>query len=302
MNEPKLNLRNVTLCAVDCLNPLLAARALDISRQHGLFGDTLLLTDQRLEVNARIALIPSIRSREEYSEFILKRLAEHIHTPWVLLVQWDGYVLNPAAWTEDFFAFDYVGARWPHRPDGMNVGNGGFSLRSKRLLDILSNDDRFTADSQAVEDELICREYRPLLESEYGIRFATTSLADRFSVEFLPISDIELGFAPSSERRFGFHGIFHLARYATESELEYIAENAHPRTVHTGDFVSFCVDCAEQEKMLAAGKAYWRLRRFLSVAEMQSILADRAARLSRHTPAGLIDRFESMPREALTAA
>ena len=30
---------------------------------------------------------------------------------------------------------DYIGAPWPHFRDGHNVGNGGFSLRSRRLLE-----------------------------------------------------------------------------------------------------------------------------------------------------------------------
>jgi hypothetical protein len=40
MNAEKINLRNVTLCAVGCLNPALTARALDISKRHCLFGDS----------------------------------------------------------------------------------------------------------------------------------------------------------------------------------------------------------------------------------------------------------------------
>ncbi|MDR5738004.1 hypothetical protein P9220_08870 [Caballeronia sp. LZ016] len=110
MDSQKINLRNVTLCAVDCINPVLASRALDISKRGCLFGDSVLLTDKRVESNSRIALIPAIGSREEYSAFILKHLLRHVSTPWVLLIQWDGFVVNPSAWTEDFFSCDYIGA------------------------------------------------------------------------------------------------------------------------------------------------------------------------------------------------
>ena len=48
-------------------------------------------------------------------------------------------------------------------------GNGGFSLRSRRLLQALQ-DPRIAL--SVVEDETICRTFRPLLERDYGIRFA----------------------------------------------------------------------------------------------------------------------------------
>ncbi|KAF4746198.1 hypothetical protein FOZ62_025133, partial [Perkinsus olseni] len=35
---------------------------------------------------------------------------------------------------DDFLEYDYIGAPWKHRPLGLSVGNGGFSLRSRSLL------------------------------------------------------------------------------------------------------------------------------------------------------------------------
>ena len=56
----------------------------------------------------------------------------------MLLIQWDGYVVNPEAWDPAFLGCDYLGAKWYWHDDGMRVGNGGFSLRSRRLLDALA--------------------------------------------------------------------------------------------------------------------------------------------------------------------
>ena len=41
-------------------------------------------------------------SRDAYSRFVLKRLLPHVDTPHVLLVQWDGYVVNADAWDAAF--------------------------------------------------------------------------------------------------------------------------------------------------------------------------------------------------------
>ena len=73
------------------------------------------------------------------------------------------------------------------------VGNGGFSLRSRRLLEA-GADARIT--DLHPEDAALCRTYRELLASDYGVRFAPLALARRFAYENEPPSD----------RTFGFHG------------------------------------------------------------------------------------------------
>ena len=62
----------------------------------------------------------------------------------------------------------------------MRVGNGGFSLRSRRLL-LALQDPRI--ELVEAEDTTICRTFRPLLEREHGIRFGSEALADKFAFE-----------------------------------------------------------------------------------------------------------------------
>ena len=111
----------------------------------------------------RFAKVDKIRNRADYSNFILKDLLGHIETEFVLCIQWDGYILDARNWSEEFLSVDYVGARWPHFNDGHDVGNGGFSLRSRRLLKACS-DDRIGGGGEA-EDVAICRTARPWLRS-----------------------------------------------------------------------------------------------------------------------------------------
>ena len=104
---------------------------------------------------------------------MLKELGAHIQTDYALVVQWDGFVIDGNAWADEFWNYDYIGARWPHVAGPYRVGNGGFSLRSKKLLNALRDemislgvDDRGNEDN---EDEAICIRHRELLESKYGI-------------------------------------------------------------------------------------------------------------------------------------
>jgi Protein of unknown function (DUF5672) len=205
----------ISLCCVDTTNHALALRALDLSRRGARFARVMLLTDSLppgLRVPAGIEIVPvtGIASRAAYSQFILKSLLAHVATPHVLLVQWDGYVTNPDAWDPAFLDCDYIGAQWFWHDDGMRVGNGGFSLRSRRLLEALQ-DERIVAG--AAEDETICRTYRPLLEREYGIRFADEATADRFAFEAAyPVG-----------RPFGFHGLYNFCRVMPPGELAALA-------------------------------------------------------------------------------
>jgi len=147
-----------------------------------------------------------INSEEAYSAFILKELHLYIKTH-ALIIQNDGYILNPKAWEDVFLTYDYIGAPWDlypaHQWPGFDnvtskncVGNGGFSLRSKSLLKATS--EIFTASNPKIyhpEDAWICRNQRDQLEKGYYLKFAPLEVASKFSVENTVYSG-----------QFGFHG------------------------------------------------------------------------------------------------
>ena len=208
-------LADVTLACVDTVNHALALRALTASMERLTFGRVVLLTD-RLPKDVRcppgidVVGIEPLRSRDDYSRFVLKRLVDHAFTPHVLLVQWDGYVVNADAWENAFTDVDYLGARWFWHTDGHDVGNGGFSLRSRRLLDALQ-DPRI--ELVEAEDTTIGRTFRTLLERDYGIRFGGPELADRFAFEAAyPVG-----------KPFGFHGLYNFCRVVPPAELAALA-------------------------------------------------------------------------------
>jgi hypothetical protein len=196
----RLRLPTVTLCAATSVNIDATLAAIEASTDQILFGDVVLFTDARpaeLPAQARIEPIAPLRSSADYSSFVLSELGRHLRTDHCLVVQWDGFVINPDAWNPGFLGFDYIGAPWPQFDDGHDVGNGGFSLRSRRLLDACRSPE-FVAGHP--EDLAICRTNRALLERRFGIRFADRPTAERFSFErSIP-----------AEPTFGFHGVFNM--------------------------------------------------------------------------------------------
>lgn len=130
---------------------------------------------------------------QSYSHFLIKEVYKYINTKFFLITQADSWVINPAAWEDEFYNYDYIGSRWYFYNDDMNVGNGGFSLRSHKLHKILGEDDEFKGDQYA-EDYGICRAYRRHLEIMSGIKYAPDAVADRFSYDYLPFRGNQFGF------------------------------------------------------------------------------------------------------------
>jgi len=196
--KPKLD--NVSLVCVDCSFYGEALTAIRKSMYQVDFGASKFLTDIKAynpNFPFEIVKIDKISDKKMYSEFVIKQLYKYVDTDFVLLIQHDGFVLSGESWDDEFLNYDYIGASWLET-DGYNVGNGGFSLRSKKLQYILGTDD-FIKSNHSAEDVTICRLYRPYLEEKYGIKFAPEEIADKFSYEL----------REPTQSTFGFHGNFH---------------------------------------------------------------------------------------------
>lgn len=206
----KVHVKNTTLCCIDCCYHDLAIHAIKRSMQRCSYDRVLFLTDKSFDIEGvEVVRIDALASMDGYSHFMLKSLNKYIQTDFVLVIQYDGYVLDASQWTERFQDYDYIGARWP-KAGRYRVGNGGFSLRSKRLLEALQ-DDRIPLSNP--EDSAICVEHRPFLEQTYGIRFPPEDLAERFSFEGIP----------RMSGTFGFHGVGHLVSIAGKSDADIAA-------------------------------------------------------------------------------
>lgn len=100
-------------------------------------------------------------------------LWQRIPADHVLVVQHDSVMCGDGidAWLD----YDYVGAAWSHRPDGLDVGNGGFSLRSRRFMEWCAAN--YTKHRNDPEDVFYAN-----CVAEHG-RVPTKKLASGFSME-----------------------------------------------------------------------------------------------------------------------
>lgn len=203
----KIDLRGVSLVCVETRRSHLAVQAMERCMRQTDFAECLLLSPhapEGLPPSIRPVRIPDITSVAQYSDFMVKQLGPYFSADHALIVQWDGFITDARRWDPRFLDYDYIGAPWYGQP--IAVGNGGFSLRSRRLVDALLQMD---TPVMHPEDHVICERYRPELESCFGIRFAPLDVARRFSWEALePV-----------EATFGLHGFFNFHRAMSEAEL-----------------------------------------------------------------------------------
>lgn len=139
----------------------------------------------------------------QYSIFVMHGLQHFVDTDYCLIVQEDGWVIRGANFTADYYDYDYVGApchaaiidgqlvtrfQWTRMAPGLVIQNGGFSLRSRRLLEAPSRHGiMYQPDSRAPlgnEDVQLTGTLRPALEA-VGMRFAPAEVARAFAVEYL---------------------------------------------------------------------------------------------------------------------
>lgn len=212
--KDKIKLESVTLLAIDCVNLERVKKVMEICLNYFEFTEVKILTSLTANDSANLYKIAPIKSTEEYSSFIINELYKYIDTTHVLIIQYDGFILNPKAWTDDFLKYDYLGAPWlvadwsvdkydfPAELLGKYVvGNGGFSLRSKKLLSLTANlSQQGKLKKYHPEDVSICVYYRELLEKN-GIKFAPIDLAKQFSFEGESLDNY------AWNNQFGFHGL-----------------------------------------------------------------------------------------------
>lgn len=215
-----VDLNNVTLFSVDCKYYEKTILAINECLKDFNFGEVLFLSDREptnLPEGVKFIKIRSIISLDDYSSFMINELPNFINTEFCLSVHYDGWIINEKNWRSEFLDYDYIGAPWPAHshflPPGekYRVGNGGVSIRSKKLMDAA----REIAPNTAYhEDTLIVHTLRNSLESS-GITFAPLELAKYFAYEY-ECADLNVSF----EEVFAFHGKTHTKNHI--EKMKYI--------------------------------------------------------------------------------
>lgn len=209
---------NITIVAISDIKLDETIKALIQTSRHINPSKTILFSSKNIKLNkfqsgiVNIIKISPIKSIRDYSNFIIFSLFKYLETSHTLIIQWDGFICNEKKWNPKFLNYDYIGAPFIPRSndkkycrDAANafysVGNGGFSLRSKKLLEAPSKyqlkDNRSYTNFN--EDGFFSIYHRSFLESK-GFIWAPFELAEEFAIES-PIT-----FKNILDLPFGFHG------------------------------------------------------------------------------------------------
>jgi hypothetical protein len=215
----RLDLTNIAIVSINCVSAIESVKAINYSRREINFKEAILFTDQDIHAEQIHTIkINKLNSISEYSDFML-RLADYVDSDYVLIVQSDGFVLSANNWNPAWLKYDYISAPWPDSPDWIQrqqmkefmvgnwnrVGNGGFSLRSRKFLELSA---KFDSCLGFGEDNFLClMKYNYMIDN--GIKFAPVELAKKFSYEN-PLSEDGHKWNDSVKLEvgsiFGFHG------------------------------------------------------------------------------------------------
>ncbi len=214
-----IHLDNVTLICVTSVKIEESIKSLIHCAELIKFKEVKFVTHQDIQINSvNVEKCRNLTSIEAYSHYMIYDLYKHVDTEYCLTIQHDGFITNPHLWTDDYLKYDYIGAPWKIREDcyldpsgnHIRVGNGGFSLRSQKLLNVPSHEHVPFASTMfghyykhlnhfsTNEDNMICVHNHQLYE-KYGNVFAPFEVALKFSKETI---------LPENENleTFGVHG------------------------------------------------------------------------------------------------
>jgi len=184
-----LKLSDVTLIQINCTDIENGLNSIQRCTKNVEFKEVKLITSELsynfskwndiLYQDLDIIEIPKISSIQDYSKFCIQELYKHFDTSHCLICQPDSWVVKLDAWTDEFLKYDYLGAVWYWLPKPYQ-GNGGFSLRSKKLQEIAGKSEYL----QKVhpEDGYLSTVYNSYFES-FGCTWAPFELCDRFAIE-----------------------------------------------------------------------------------------------------------------------
>lgn len=182
-----LDLKNVTLvmCSTQEDKKTSNEELIEKLKSKINFGRCVVLSNEEYRHVDKTFIIEKMNSLEDYSYNCFHAIPKVIDTPFSMWIQWDGFPLDIDKWNPEFLEYDYIGAPWAWRSwnssDGGAAGmNGGFSLRSKRLTDLMDRigppHDRWH------EDAVVTDLFRKFFLQE-RCRFAPIELAGTFSKE-----------------------------------------------------------------------------------------------------------------------
>ncbi len=207
MSSEKIKLPNVTLAAMTSVSVYETIKALQYSMQGIEFGEVVFISHRKpfmLPKGIHFKYTSKLTDIDAFNYKMVYELADYIDTDYVLLVHYDGFVVHPESWREEFLNYDYIGSPWPlpindyayrdSKGQICRVGNS-VSIRSKKLLEFPRQAHlkwEKMEDGNYNEDTFLCCKYKNMIE-DAGMSFAPIEVAKYFGHEHMipEIMDVE---------------------------------------------------------------------------------------------------------------
>lgn len=237
----KLKLPDITLLIADGVNAHRAKNVLEKCKSVADFGAVKLLTHLPVDSKHRVEIMP-LNSLVAYSIWCLTEMYKHFDTSHCLIVQRDGWIINPQSWNNDWLQYDYIAPLFVQHDD---VGSGGFSMRSRRLMEAAADKIGYWDGTEDHAQKLQVEKARSYEDGVIslnmlgmGFNFAPKKEAGSFAAGGNPNKDY---YQPHP---FGFHG--------NRQNINHETGFVNPVCVHGGQDCS-CMDDngIELQKMLA---------------------------------------------------
>jgi hypothetical protein len=144
-------------------------------KRHGI------LRTASLERNGFSAL--SSANSSSYSKLLAStRFWSALRAQHVLIFQTDSVLCSMSPWSiDDFLLYDYIGAPWIDRWFGMDIGNGGLSLRKAKTMMRITK--HFDFNETENEDIYFARGIYKLAKRDHAVKIPPIHVAAKFAYE-----------------------------------------------------------------------------------------------------------------------
>jgi hypothetical protein len=232
-------MKNLTLVAIDGLGIAIDfyIKIFELCNKEIHFEKNILFTAAKsyssdIPENLQIDFIeiPEL-TYQEFNKFCLTEINPFITTSHIIMVQTDGFICNGKNWKDSYFEYDYIGQPWLDDGSGKfhwvrsyeeSVGEGGFTLRSKKLLETLSKIDKIAIENYFGNEDVFISSYARDFLNSNGCKFATPEIGTEFCAGLNNFNFDNL------QTSFGFHANEYVEEalniYKKRYDIDYIED------------------------------------------------------------------------------
>jgi Flp pilus assembly protein TadD len=271
-----LELPQVTLVCIDSAQPALALAALEQTLNRARFAEAVFVTDRDPGIDAlRTIVAPHLDAPADRLRFLARTLPAQLRTSHALLIQWDAFVVNDAAWSDEFLDYDWVG---PIASPAARADEAGVALLSRALIGALAG--VLPGAAESLPAALV-----RLAATGNDLRFAPKRLRQRFA----------FGDDPPNGRPFAFQGLFNMWMLFQPADLDAFLAMAPPHVLASPSLAALALNLREIGRVPDAEAIARAVRRATQSLDVGLAPASAASRVALGGGASGVGRNDPCP-------